>query len=75
MLLDNIIQDGETPLHTAAEYNKKKCMELLLSHGAEANIKNVVSNNDKMNWSVDDTNIIITIISFRMDGHHSIWLL
>ena len=49
MLLDNIIQDGETPLHTAAEYNKKKCMELLLSHGAEANIKNVVSNNNNMN--------------------------
>ena len=43
-MLLNIIQWGETPLHWAAYNNSKECLELLLSHGADANIKKIVSN-------------------------------
>ena len=34
-----------TPLHLAIEYNSKECFELLLSHGADVNIRDRVSNN------------------------------
>ena len=37
------IQDMETPLHKAASNNSKECIELLLKHGADPNIKNRVS--------------------------------
>ena len=49
---------GYTPLHWAAEKNSKECLELLLSHGAEVNIKNDVSNDHKMKWWVDNNNDI-----------------
>ena len=45
-----------TPLHWAARNNNKECLALLLSHGAEVNIKNDVSNDDNMNWWVDNNN-------------------
>ena len=32
-----------TPAHDAAGNNSKECLELLLSHGAEVNIKSDVS--------------------------------
>ena len=32
-----------TPLHSAALNSSKKCMELLLSHGAKASVKDNVS--------------------------------
>ena len=37
-----------TPLHLGSEYNSKGCSELLLSHGAEVNIKSDVSNDHSM---------------------------
>ena len=40
----------------AAGNNSKECLELLLSHGAEVNIKNNVSNDHNMNWWVDNNN-------------------
>ena len=43
------MQNGSTPLHTAAEKNSIACLELLVSHGAEVNIKNDVSNGNSMN--------------------------
>ena len=39
---------GSTPLHWAALANSKECLELLLSRGADGNIKNNVSH-DKNN--------------------------
>ena len=38
------MQCGWSPLHYAAEKNSKECLEILLSHGAEVNMKNNVSN-------------------------------
>ena len=37
-----------TPLHRAAKKNSKECLELLLFHGAEVNIKSKVSNDHNM---------------------------
>jgi len=40
-----ITQGGETPLRKTVAWNmSKECMELLLAHGADVNIKNNVSN-------------------------------
>ena len=44
-----IIQVGWTALHWAAEKNSKECLELLLSHGAEVDIKNNASKYINMN--------------------------
>ena len=41
---DNCIKRGSTPLHKAAANNSKECLALLLSRGAEVNIKDKVSN-------------------------------
>ena len=49
-IYDNFMQNGSTPLHTAVKKNRKECLELLLSHGAEVNIKNDVSNGSRMNF-------------------------
>ena len=43
-----------TPLHWAAENKSEECLALLLSHGAEVDVKNNVSNDSKMNWWVDN---------------------
>ena len=43
-----------TPLHLAAEKNSKEYLALLLSHGADVNIKDNVSNDHTMNWWVDN---------------------
>jgi len=37
---------GATPLHYAADKNSKECMELLLAHGTDVNVKDNVSNSD-----------------------------
>ena len=37
------MQDMESPLLGAASNNRKECIELLLKHGADPNIKNRVS--------------------------------
>ena len=39
----NYNQDGKTPLHGATLKNSKECLVLLLSHGAEVDIKDNVS--------------------------------
>ena len=64
------MQDGKTPLHTAADSNSKECLELLLSHGAKVDIMSVVSNNNNMNWwmvllmmIIDNNSVIIIITS------------
>ena len=38
------MQNGSTPLHIAVEKNSKECLDLLVSHGAEVNIKKDVRN-------------------------------
>ena len=40
---------GGTALHSAAGNDSKECLELLLSDGADVNIKNNVSNDHNMN--------------------------
>ena len=40
----------------AAENKSKECLELFLSHGAEVNIKNNVSNDHNISWWVDNNN-------------------
>ena len=45
-----------TPLYRAVDYNSKECLALLLSHGADGNIKNNVSNDHNLNWWVDNNN-------------------
>ena len=47
---------GRTALYYPAANNSKECMELLLSHGAEVNIKELVSNDHNMNSWVDNNN-------------------
>ena len=37
------MQGEWTPLQIASLYNKTECLELLLSHGAEVNVKNKVN--------------------------------
>ena len=59
-----------TPLHHAASSKSKKCLELLLSHGADVNVKDKVSNSnirlkEKKRKIVND--IIIEIIICSMD--------
>jgi len=42
-----ITQGGETPLRKTVAWNmSKECMELLLAHGADVNIKNNASDSD-----------------------------
>ena len=43
-----------TPIHYAVGENSKECLALLLSHGAELNIKDDVSNDNSMNRRVDN---------------------
>ena len=43
-----LYQNGVTPLHGAAYNNSKECLDILLSHGAELNIKDRVSNENNM---------------------------
>ena len=45
-----------TPLHWAASNNSKECLANLLSHGAEVNIKDNVSNDHNMNSWIDNNN-------------------
>ena len=40
---------GTTPLHIATKFASGGCAELLLSHGAELNVSNRVSNDNNMN--------------------------
>ena len=40
---------GFTPVHIAAITNSKQCLELLLSHGAEVNVKENVRSDHDMN--------------------------
>ena len=42
------MQVGSTPLYNAAKNNSEECLELLVSHGADVNIKKNVSNNNNM---------------------------
>ena len=37
------MQDNETPLHTAADFDHLAVVTLLLNRGADVNIKNIVS--------------------------------
>ena len=46
---DHYMQWGMRPLHKAALNNSKECLELLLSHRADVNAKNLVSNHAAMN--------------------------
>ena len=72
----NYNQDGKTPLHGATLKNSKECLVLLLSHGAEVDIKDNVSIFYYMKlWKVCElimaaimSNNIIFIITIRMDG-------
>ena len=41
------LQNGRAPLHLAAYYNSKECMDLLLSAGADVNIAGAVSNDKR----------------------------
>ena len=50
------MQCGDTPLHTAASYGRKECLELLLSNRAEVNIKAYVSNDNNVIGSLSDNN-------------------
>ena len=43
------MKGGFRALHFAAAYDSKQCLELLLSHGADINVKNKVSNDNDMN--------------------------
>jgi len=36
------------PLHCAASHNSQECMELLLNHGADVNLKDNVSNRNRI---------------------------
>ena len=71
---ENFIQNGVTPLHLAAKNFNNKCLELLLSHGAEVNIEDNVRNKYETslgisaiyNCLLDD--ILLTI--FRGDVRH-----
>ena len=60
-MLFNIIQWGETPLHWAAYNNSKECLELLLSYGAEVNMKKIVSIDIIVTNSKTVHDIIITL--------------
>ena len=42
------IKDGSTALHWATWNNSTECLALLLSHGADVNVKDNVSNIDNM---------------------------
>ena len=43
------MKGGFRALHFAAACDRKQCLELLLSHGADINVKNKVSNDNNMN--------------------------
>ena len=55
-MFGSLHQGGYTPLHTAAANNSTRCLALLISHGANVNIKANVSNDHNMNWWVDSNN-------------------
>ena len=40
--MNEILQNGNTPLHIAAYSDGKSCFKLLLSHGADENLMNNV---------------------------------
>ena len=42
LLANGISQYGETPLHYAATWGHSKCIETLISHGADTNAKDNV---------------------------------
>ena len=50
------MQCEDTPLHTAASYGRKECLELLLSNGAEVNVKAYVSYDNNVIGSLSDNN-------------------
>ena len=41
---------GYTPLHLGAKNNNTECLELLLSHGAEVNMKLEVNNKKNIKY-------------------------
>ena len=66
------VKEGQIPFHLAALKNSKECLELLLSHGAEANIQSNVSIYFIYNILYEISNYVTM---HRMDGHLFIWLL
>jgi len=53
---------GATPLHYAADKNSKECMELLLAHGTDVNVKDNVSKSD--NNDIISYNIYIIVLLY-----------
>ena len=49
-----------TPLLSAAAKESMECLELLLSHGAEINIQDDVSNDNNMIWWVDNNKTTVS---------------
>ena len=46
------MQDGETPLHVAAEQGKSEVVTKLLDSGAEVDMKNNVRKGSVMEWNI-----------------------
>ena len=77
----NYIKDGRTSVHWAVWKNSKECLELLLSHGAEVNIRDEVSSIIKrVGYKITIVIIIIImkycfmVIVFSGERHHFIRL-
>ena len=70
---------GWTPLHWAAFYNSKECLEVLLSHQTKISANNEVSNNIKVSISTVFEMIIVTNDYYdyyiSMEEQFFIWLL
>ena len=63
------------PLHGAAYNNSKECLELLLSYGADVNVKNIVSKDNNMkltdrNNNYEDYSRIILFLCLYFNRNH-----